>query len=119
MDEVGQRSKDLPENWRPDGFDAVKFALKDFRFRVTAEVPKLAHSHVNAVRYEGGLLDEIRIPFSPEMELPYRYSGERQIVRAGIPTRYALDIDFGEEAADIDYKDELLDLVTFSKAAGK
>jgi hypothetical protein len=49
------------------GFDAVKFALTDSRFRVGTEMPKLTHSHVNAVRFEGGLLDGIRVPFSPHM----------------------------------------------------
>src|SRR5262249_9048986 len=49
------------------GFDAVKFALTDFAYRVATERPKIGHSHINAIRFEGGLLDGIRVPFSPHM----------------------------------------------------
>ena len=48
-------------------FDAVKYALSDAEFRVATSVPKTAHSHVNAVRFEGGLLNGVRIPFSPQL----------------------------------------------------
>ena len=115
LDEVGRGQRTFLKIG-DHGFDAVKFALKDFRFRVTTEVPKLVHSHVNAVRYEGGLLDGIRIPFSPEMNclIGIQGSGKSSVLES---LRYALDIDFGEESADIDYKDELLDHVL--KSGGK
>jgi chromosome segregation protein len=92
------------------GFDAVKFALKDYPFRVTTERPKIQHSHVNAVRFEGGLLDGIRVPLSPEMNclIGIQGSGKSSVLES---LRFALDIDYGEEAADIDYKSELLEHV--------
>lgn len=89
------------------GFDAVKFALTDHPFRVASERPKLIHSHVNAVRFEGGLLDGIRVPFSPHMNclIGIQGSGKSSVLES---LRFALDISFGEESADIEYKDELL-----------
>ena len=38
-------------------FDAVKYALTDCEFRVAKNVPAVKHSHVDAIRFEGGLLD--------------------------------------------------------------
>lgn len=98
------------------GFDAVKFALKDFPFRLKTELPKISHSHVNAVRFEGGLLDGIRVPFSPHMNclIGIQGSGKSSVLES---LRFALDISFGEEAEDIDYKEELLEHVL--KSGGK
>ncbi len=54
-------------------FDALKYALTDFAFRVDTAVPKVAHSHIDAVRFEGGLLDGVRGPVLAAPELPYRH----------------------------------------------
>lgn len=115
LDEIG-RGQQIFLKLGDHGFDAVKFALKDFQFRVAAECPRIAHSHVNAVRFEGGLLDGIRLPFSPEMNclIGIQGSGKSSVLES---LRFALDIDFGEEAADTDYKSELLDHVL--KSGGK
>lgn len=98
------------------GFDAVKFALTDFPFRVATESLKITHSHVNAVRFEGGLLEGIRVPFSPEMNclIGIQGSGKSSVLES---LRFALGISFGEEAADTDYKSDLLDHVL--KSGGK
>ncbi|MEY9121319.1 TrlF family AAA-like ATPase [Bradyrhizobium yuanmingense] len=98
------------------GFDAVKFALTDFQFRVGAKMPKITHSHVNAVRFEGGLLDGIRVPFSPHMNclIGIQGSGKSSLLES---LRFALGISFGDEAEDVDYKEELLDHVL--KSGGK
>jgi hypothetical protein len=49
------------------GFDAVKFALTDHSFRVAREAPAVEHSHIDAIRFEGGLLDGKRVTFSPHL----------------------------------------------------
>jgi chromosome segregation protein len=79
-------------------------------------MPKLTHSHVNAVRFEGGLLDGIRVPFSPHMNclIGIQGSGKSSVLES---LRLALDISFGEEAEDTDYKEELLEHVL--KSGGK
>jgi chromosome segregation protein len=109
LDEIGRGQKTFLKIGDL-AFDAVKFALTDFSFRVAAEPPKVAHSYVNAIRFEGGLLDRIRVPFSPEMNclIGIQGSGKSSVLES---LRFALDIDFGDEAADTDYKNDLLEHV--------
>jgi hypothetical protein len=88
-------------------FSAVKYALTDFAFRV-ADVPaKVEHSHIDAIRFEGGLLNGIRVPFSPHLNclIGIQGSGKSSILES---LRFALDIPFGEKAQDKEYKTELL-----------
>ncbi|MFE8874314.1 TrlF family AAA-like ATPase [Acetobacter persici] len=98
------------------GFDAVKFALTDHNFRVSTEIPVVSHSHINAIRFEGGLLDGKRITFSPHLNclIGIQGSGKSSILES---VRYALDIPFGEKAQDREYKDRLLPHVL--KSGGK
>jgi chromosome segregation protein len=98
------------------GFDAVKFALTDHNFRVSAEVPPVGHSHIDAIRFEGGLLDGKRITFSPHLNclIGIQGSGKSSILES---VRYALDIPFGEKAQDKEYKGKLLPHVL--KSGGK
>lgn len=97
-------------------FDAVKFALTDHSFRVSTEVPAVCHSHINAIRFEGGLLDGNRVTFSPHLNclIGIQGSGKSSILES---VRYALDIPFGEKAQDKEYKDKLLPHVL--KSGGK
>ncbi|WP_050527179.1 TrlF family AAA-like ATPase [Pseudorhodobacter aquimaris] len=98
------------------GFDAVKFALTDHNFRVSAEVPPVGHSHINAIRFEGGLLDGKRVTFSPHLNclIGIQGSGKSSVLES---VRYALNIPFGEKAQDKEYKDRLLPHVL--KSGGK
>lgn len=98
------------------GFDAVKFALTDHTFRVSTAVPAVGHSHINAIRFEGGLLDGKRVTFSPHLNclIGIQGSGKSSILES---VRYALDIQFGEKAQDKEYKDKLLPHVL--KSGGK
>ncbi len=97
-------------------FDAVKYALTDFHFRVTKDAPRVHHSHLNAVRFEGGLLDGNRVAFSPHMNclIGIRGSGKSAILES---VRYVLDIPFGQKSQDKEYKKELLPHVL--KSGGK
>jgi predicted ATPase len=91
-------------------FDAVKFALTDYTFRVCDAQPKTSHSHVDAIRFEGGLLNGVRIAFSPNMNclIGIQGSGKSSVLEC---LRYALDIPFGEKAEDRDYKKNLVPYV--------
>lgn len=91
-------------------FEAVQFALRDFPYRVSAERRKHSHSFINAVRFEGGMLEGVRISFSPHMNclIGIQGSGKSAVLES---VRYALDITFGERAQDRDYKEELLPYV--------
>jgi chromosome segregation protein len=84
-------------------FDAVRYALTDFHFRVATSVPKVAHSRIDAVRFEGGLLNGVRVPFSPHLNclIGIQGSGKSSVLES---LRYALNIPFGDKAQDKDYK---------------
>lgn len=98
------------------GFEAAKYALTDFRYRTTKEVEVVDHSHVLAIRFEGGMLDGKRISFSPHLNclIGIRGSGKSSVLES---LRYALDIELGENAEDQEYKTSLLPHVL--KSGGK
>jgi chromosome segregation protein len=85
-------------------FEAVKFALLDQVNRVAAAPPKREHSYVKTVAFEGAKLAGRIIEFSPELNtlIGIRGSGKSSILEA---IRYALNIDFGKNAADLEYKE--------------
>ena len=85
-------------------FEAVKFALLDEANRVAADIPKIEHSYVKSVRFEGDKLDGRIIDLSPELNtfIGIRGSGKSTILEA---LRYVLDIAFGKNSADRDYKE--------------
>jgi chromosome segregation protein len=85
-------------------FEAVKFALLDYPNRVAAAAPKQENSHVKSVAFEGDKLDGRTIDFSSELNtlIGIRGSGKSTILEA---MRYALDIPFGKNAADKEYKE--------------
>lgn len=91
-------------------FEAVKFALRDFRYRVAAEIPKSGHGFVTAMRFEGGLLDGVRMPLSPNMNclIGIQGSGKSSALEC---LRWALDIPFGERPQDRKYKEDLVPFV--------
>ena len=97
-------------------FDAIKFALTDHKFRLSTKVPVVRHSHINAIRFEGGLLDGKRVSFSPHLNclIGIQGSGKSSILES---LRYALDIPFGDKAQDKDYKNGLLPVIL--KSGGK
>lgn len=97
-------------------FDAVKFALTDFKHRVAAEAPAIGHSFVTGIRFEGGLLNGQKASFSPHLNcvIGIRGSGKSAIVEC---LRYALGIDLTPKAEDKDYKSALVPHVL--KSGGK
>ena len=85
-------------------FEAVKFALVADEDRVAAERPKTEHSFIKRIAFEGDKLEGRTIEFSPELNtfIGIRGSGKSSILEA---IRYALDIPFGKNSADRDYKE--------------
>lgn len=85
-------------------FEAVKFALLDHPNRVAAAPPKQENSYVKSIAFEGDKLDGRVIDFSPELNtfIGIRGSGKSTILEA---MRYALEIPFGKNAADREYKE--------------
>jgi len=85
-------------------FEAVKFSLVDYHNRVALAAPKQENSNVKRIAFEGDKLDGRIIDFSPELNtfIGIRGSGKSTIIEA---MRYVLDIPFGKNAADRDYKE--------------
>jgi chromosome segregation protein len=86
-------------------FDAAKFATTDFQFRVAPAMPKIVHSHINAIHFEGGLLNGVRIPFSPHMNclIGIQGSGKSSVLEC---LRFALNVPNGDQ--DKEYKTALI-----------
>ena len=97
-------------------FEAVKYALVDHKYRVSTSIPKVEHSHIKSIRFEGGVFNGKKIEFSPHLNclIGIRGSGKSSVLEA---LRYALDIEFGDKAQDKDYKEKLVPFVL--KGGGK
>jgi len=110
IDEIG--SKD-GETWLKIGdftFEAVKYALADFKNRVSAKQPeRYSHSHIKSIAFDGGILDGQQVDFSPELNalIGIRGSGKSSILES---IRYVLNIPFGKKTPDHDrrYKGDLV-----------
>jgi chromosome segregation protein len=85
-------------------FESVKFALLDQQNRISAKPPQLDHSYVKRIAFEGDKLDGRIINLSPGLNtfIGIRGSGKSTILEA---IRYALEIPFGKNAADQEYKE--------------
>lgn len=92
-------------------FEAIKFALMDSKDRCDKEGNhNPSNSHIKSIAFQGGLLDGKQIYFSPELNnlIGIRGSGKSSILEI---VRYALNIPFGSQAVDKDYKDDLIKYV--------
>lgn len=88
-------------------FDAVKFALIDYKSRVCKKIKPYKHSYIKSISFELGRLSGKEINFSPELNtlIGIRGSGKSSILEV---IRYVLDIPFGDKAGDIEYKKRLV-----------
>ena len=88
-------------------FEAVKFALKSKANRVKYEKVEPTNSYIKSVSFTGGKLNETTIDLSTSMNnlVGVRGSGKSSIIEA---IRYVLDLSFGKNSADKQYKEELV-----------
>lgn len=109
LDQVGRGEAVFIKVGEPS-FESVKYALSDHGYRVSKSPETVSHSRIDAIRFEGGLLDKVRVPFSPHLNclIGIRGSGKSAILEA---IRYALDIPFGQVSQDKKYKQDLLPYV--------
>jgi len=92
-------------------FEALTYALSDSEYRVSPkEKPKIKNSYIKSIAFEGGLLDETRIDFSPELNtlIGIRGSGKSSVLEI---LRYTLGIPLSPIAVDPRYKDGLIENV--------
>jgi predicted ATPase len=97
-------------------FEAVKYSLTDRHNRISAEKPQINNAYVRSIAFEGGLLDQTEINFSPELNnfIGIRGSGKSSVLEI---LRYTLGISLGNQASDMDYKNSLIEHVL--KSGGK
>ncbi|MBF9001504.1 TrlF family AAA-like ATPase [Vibrio nitrifigilis] len=115
IDEIG-RGKTCYINIGDFSFDAVRYALSDHTYRVSFGDKEIRHSYIKSVRYDGGLLDGVKIPLSSSLNclIGIRGSGKSSILES---LRYGLDIPMGDTPQDKKYKESLLPHVL--KSGGK
>lgn len=107
IDEIGSREG---ETWLKIGdftFEAIKYALADYRNRILKNKPgKYQHSYIQSISFTGGILDGQQVNFSPELNslIGIRGSGKSSILEA---VRYLLNISFGKKTIDQKYKNSL------------
>lgn len=98
-------------------FEALKYTLTDPDYRISPkDKPEIKNSYIKSIAFEGGLLDETRIDFSPELNnlIGIRGSGKSSILEI---IRYTLGIPMSDIAVDPRYKDGLIEHVL--KSGGK
>lgn len=98
-------------------FEAIKYALTDLDYRVSPkDKPEITNSYIKSIEFEGGLLDQTSIDFSPELNtlIGIRGSGKSSILEI---IRYTVGIPLSETSVDPRYKDGLIEHVL--KSGGK
>ena len=85
-------------------YSAIKFALQDYRDRVSENVPENKHGFIESISFQGGKFDGQTITFSRELNtlIGIRGSGKSSILEA---VRYVLGLT---AQMDKDYKDSLV-----------
>ena len=106
IDEIGKGEKSYIKIGDYN-FEAVKFALQDKTYRVSKEIGKRENSFIKSISFDGGKLDGQTIELSSSMNnlVGIRGSGKSSIIEA---IRYGLDLPFGSNSVDINYKNNLV-----------
>ena len=92
-------------------FEALTYALTDSYYRVKAkEKPEIKNSYIKSIAFEGGLLNDTKIDFSPELNnlIGIRGSGKSSVLEI---LRYTLGIPLSPITVDPKYKDGLIENV--------
>ncbi|MBI3193434.1 MAG: histidinol-phosphatase, partial [Ignavibacteriae bacterium] len=101
-------------------FDAVKYSLMDWKYRVKKEIPNSTQAYIKSISFTSSKQDIKEISLSPAMNnlIGIRGSGKSTILET---LRYALDIllikSDENKDRDIDYKNNLI--ATFLGSGGK
>lgn len=103
IDEIG-KGKSCYVKIGEYSFNSLKFALQDYKNRISSKEININHGYINSIAFKGGKLDSVRIPFSNGLNtlIGIRGSGKSSILES---IRYALDLDAN---IDKDYKENLV-----------
>lgn len=88
-------------------FDSVKFALKDIHSRVSCNYMPNNKTSIRSIAFEGGKLDGKEIHFAENLNtlIGIRGSGKSSLLEL---IRYGLNINFGSNSTDMEYKKSLI-----------
>ncbi len=127
IDEIGICGKQKDENGHDNdktcylkigdfNFEAVKYSLIDMTNRLATEKLTINNSFIKSISFEGGLLNDTELDFSPELNsfIGIRGSGKSSILEI---LRYTLGISLSNQASDKNYKNGLIEHVL--KSGGK
>lgn len=128
IDEIGICGKQKNENGQNNdktcylkmgdyNFKALKFALLDKDNRISPKKkPEINNAYIKSISFEGGLLDNTELDFSPELNnlIGIRGSGKSSILEI---LRYTLGITLDNQSSDKPYKNGLVEYVL--KSGGK
>lgn len=88
-------------------FEALKYALLNPSARINHEIPKTENCFIKNISFSGGILGGQTIHLNSNMNnfIGIRGSGKSIILES---IRYALNIPFGKQSKDRDYKEKLV-----------
>lgn len=97
-------------------FDALKYALMDYKYRVTNEIPSLNQAYIKSISFTSSKQDIKQVFLNPAMNnlIGIRGSGKSSILET---LRYTLDIGLDENRVDAKYKNDLV--TNFLGSGGK
>lgn len=115
IDEIGRGNKTYIKIGAYN-FDALKYALMDYKYRVANEIPSLNQAYVKSISFTSGKQDIKQVALNPAMNnlIGIRGSGKSSILET---LRYTLDIDLDENRMDTKYKNDLI--TNFLGSGGK
>jgi predicted ATPase len=88
-------------------FDAVKYALLPSSKRIRNNTPQIKNGYLESIAFTGGLLNNELLLFNNDMNnlIGIRGSGKSTLLET---IRYGLDIPFGSNSKDTNYKSDIV-----------
>lgn len=115
VDEIGKGEKTFIKVGAFN-FDAIKFALLDWKYRIINEVPSLTQAYIKSISFTSSRheIKELSINSAMNNLIGIRGSGKSTILET---IRYALDIDLDDSRIDAKYKNDIV--ANFLGSGGK
>ncbi|MFZ3136148.1 MAG: hypothetical protein WA126_02015 [Thermodesulfovibrionales bacterium] len=115
IDEIGEGEKTFIKIGAYN-FDAVKYALMDYTYRIKKEVPVLTQAYIKSISVTSSKQDIKQVCLNPAMNnlIGIRGSGKSSILET---LRYSLDIGLDDTRVDAKYKNDLV--ANFLGSGGK
>lgn len=104
LKDIGKGDKQTYMKIGEYSYSAIKFALQDYKNRISESLPEQKHGYIESIFFQGGKFDGQTIKFSPELNslIGIRGSGKSSVLEA---IRYMFDLSV---QTDKEYKDSLI-----------